>query len=223
MNYSSKKNKILNIYNILLQHYGPQGWWPQNGKYFPDNENKYEVILGAILTQNTSWKNVERALNNLRKKELINPDRILSISIDKLAELIKPSGYYNQKAKRIMEVTKALLPFLKKGKIPTREELLNIKGIGPETADSILLYAFHVPVFVIDAYTIRFLERLNLCHKPCNYYEAQQLFMNNLPMDEKVYNEYHALLVKHCKDICKKNPECEICPIKNHGLCNFPS
>ena len=214
---------LMNIYDTLLREYGPQGWWPVGGKYFPEIKDVYEIIIGAILTQNTAWKNVERALKNLRERGLIDPKKILDIPIEELSSLIKPSGYYNQKARRLKEVTRFIFPFLKKETVPSREELLEIKGIGPETADSILLYAFQVPIFVIDAYTRRLLERLGLCDAPCSYQKAQALFMSSLPEDEKLYNEYHALIVKHCKDICKKRPECSICCLKNKGICRYPA
>ena len=218
------KNIILKIYNLLLEQYGPQGWWPVKGKYFPDEknrdeENRYEIIVGAILTQNTAWKNVEKALSNLREKGLIDPDRIMKIDTNKLAELIRPSGYYNQKALRLKEVTENLLFYIKTGKIPKREELLIIRGIGPETADSILLYAFHYPIFVVDAYTRRLLIRIGLCKFSCSYDDAQNLFMSNLPRDEKLFNEYHALIVKHGKDLCKKNPLCRKCILKEKSIC----
>ena len=212
---------ILKIYNALFKEYGPQGWWPVNGRYFPEHENKFEIIVGSILTQNTSWTNVEKALRNLRKENLIDPEKILKVETNKLAELIKPSGYYNQKAKRLKEVTKNILPHLKNNTVPTRKELLKIKGIGPETADSILLYAFHVPIFVIDAYTRRLLIRIGICKAPCDYNEAQKIFMKSLPRNEKIFNEYHALIVKHGKDICKKTPICNQCILKKEGLCRY--
>ena len=215
------KNIILKVYEILLNEYGPQGWWPVGGRYFPEKEDKYEIIVGAILTQNTAWNNVEKALSNLREKGLLSPEKIINIKTDKLADLIKPSGYYNQKAKRLKEVTENILPYLNSNTPPRREELLKIKGIGDETADSILLYAFHIPIFVIDAYTRRLLVRTGLCEPPCNYDEAQSTFMSNLPRDEKLFNEYHALIVKHGKDICKKAPLCNECILKKNGVCNF--
>jgi len=218
---ANQKNIIYKIYKILLDEYGKQGWWPVGGRYFPEKENKYEIILGAILTQNTAWKNVEKALWNLRKEGLIDPENIMKIDTNQLATLIKPSGYYNQKAKRLKEVTRSIIIYLKENTLPSREELLNIKGIGPETADSILLYAFHIPIFVVDAYTRRLLYRIGLCKTPCAYNKAQDIFMSNLPPDEKLFNEYHALIVKHGKDICKTKPLCNMCILKQKGICSF--
>lgn len=213
-------NELDLIYKKLYSAFGPQRWWPA--------ETAFEVMVGAILTQNTNWNNVEKALNNLKKDKLLTPAGLYSLSIDKLSESIIPAGYYNIKAKRL----KAFLNFLfanYEGKIERmlskdtrllREELLSVKGIGPETADSILLYALNKPVFVIDAYTKRILSRHKLLNESAAYEDAQGLFMSGLKNDEKKFNEYHALLVKLAKEFClKNNPKCEICPLNktNHS------
>jgi len=206
------KNKILAIYHILLKEFKAQGWWPINQKYSSNNYSKpetekeiIEICLGAILTQNTTWKNVEKSLIKLERNNLIDVNNLNKIETEKLSLIIKSSGYNNQKAKKLKEFTK----FLVSKKEITRENLLNIWGIGPETADSILLYAYKKPFFVIDAYTKRIFSRLGF--KENKYDELQKLFTKNIPEDYKFYNEYHALLVKLGKDICKKEPLCNIC------------
>ena len=198
-------NKISKIYNILYKEYGPQKWWPTRTK-----NKQFEVIIGAILTQNTSWKNVEQALTNLEKENLISINKIKSTRVDKLARLIKPSGYYNQKAERL----KLAADFFLENKQPTREQLLAVKGIGPETADSILLYAFNKPIFVIDAYTKRIFSRIGMCKDRCEYHELQNIFHKALPKKVKLFNGYHALLVELAKQHCAKTPDCDKCPIR---------
>jgi len=202
-----------------MKTYGPQYWWPAG-----DKNRETEIIIGAILTQNTSWTNVEKAIKNLRENNLIDFKKINKINSTKLANLIKSSGYYNQKAKKL----KAFSNFIKKydynlkkleNKKNLREELLKIHGIGKETADSILLYALNKPVFVIDAYTKRILHRLKLADENSSYDDLQKLFMENLPKDSKLFNEYHALLVKLGKDFCKKKPVCDKCPLNN--VCSY--
>jgi len=211
-------NKIKLIYNKLHTSFGPQGWWPltikgNSSKHHvgspKTNNHRFEIIIGAILTQNTNWKNVEKALYNLSKNNLINPNKIKSAKQETIAKLIRPSGYYNQKAERL----KLIAEFTQKNKEPTREQLLEVKGIGPETADSILLYAYQKPFFVIDAYTKRIFQKLG--YKENNYDEWQTLFTNALPKDTKLFNEYHALLVELGKNHCKTKPVCDKCPIKD--------
>ena len=176
-------NQILEIYGILLKEFKEQGWWPVFRNYFPNyikpenNKEILEICLGAILTQNTSWKNVEKALDELRKDNLIDLDNLKKIDVNKLALIIKSSGYNNQKARKIKEFIK----FLVSGKKINRENLLGVWGIGYETADSILLYAYKKPVFVIDAYTKRIMNRIGF--KEDNYSDSQELFMNNLEKD----------------------------------------
>jgi endonuclease-3 related protein len=205
-------NKILKIYKLLYDEYKPQGWWPilmsneseeyatlyhPNDFSYPKNrDQRFEISIGAILTQNTAWKNVEKALINLKKQDLLNCKGILRVNEEKLKELIRPSGYYNQKAERL----KIFADWFSKLKnIPQRNELLSLKGIGPETADSILLYAFKIPSFVVDAYTKRIFYALKLIKKDSRYEEVKHLFEHNIPRDFKLYQEYHALLVEHAK------------------------
>ena len=198
------------LYNRLLRAYGPQGWWPINNHYHPgDNtfprteEERFEICIGAILTQNTAWTNVNKALTNLRHAHAINPAKILRLSHEQLTTLIKPAGYYNQKATYL----KIFALFFEACKdTPTRQALLAIKGIGKETADSILLYAYHKPIFIIDAYTKRILEKHGLLLANASYDEAQTLFHKQLEPDTKLFQEYHALLVAHAKRYYQKRP-----------------
>ncbi len=211
-------NKIAVIYKKLLKAYGNQKWWPTTleGELHPsyhgngiNEKQRFEIIAGAILTQNTSWKNVEKAIISLNKTKSLGINKIKKISKSKLASLIKPSGYYNQKAERL----KIVADFFSKNRNPTREQLLAVKGIGPETADSILLYAFSKPVFVVDAYTKRIFSRIGLCKGKCGYDELQEIFHNNLPKKARMFNEYHALIVELAKQRCSKKPNCKKCPI----------
>lgn len=205
-------NQIKQIYKQLLKAYGPQGWWPVT----TDNA-VFEIITGAILTQNTAWKNVEKAIENLKKNDLVAVEKIRKTDKKRLALLIRSAGYYNQKAERLIIFAEFLSknPIKKLMKEETgklREKLLAIKGIGDETADSILLYAFNKPVFVIDAYTKRIFKRVG--YKEESYEELQALFMKNLKKDARLFNEYHALLVELGKNLCKKRPSCGNCPLK---------
>jgi len=217
---TKKAFSLLDIYKLLYKRFGPRHWWP--------GDTKLEIIIGAILTQNTAWSNVEKAISNLKKSDLLKVKRLSQVSRKRLARLIKPSGYYNIKSQRVKE----FLGFLNSrydGKIEKmfrtktsklREELLNVKGIGPETADSILLYAGQKPVFVIDSYTKRVFSRHRYIHEDASYEEAQEFFVKNLPRDVKLFNEYHALIVELGKNLCKsKKPLCSECPIKGvrHG------
>jgi len=205
-------NRVYEIYKELYDYYGPQHWWPA--------DDWFEVTVGAILTQNTSWNNVEKSIENLKQRDLLKPEKLSTIKEDDLAQLIRSSGFYNLKSKRL----KNFLEWLKKynydiDKIKNksvtslRKELLSIKGIGKETADSILLYAFEMPVFVIDAYTKRMFSRLGLISGK-EYDEFQDFFEKNLRRDVQLYNEYHALIVKHSKVYCKKVPKCSDCFLK---------
>src|SRR3989344_6190781 len=223
-------NSMLNVYNKLYNSYKEQGWWPiiskDNrviyNKTFKNREKtqdeKLQICLGAILTQNTVWKNVEKALINLNKNKLISIKRLDKVLDKKLALLIKPSGYYNQKVKTI----KNFISFVKKYRNinelfldkKIREKLLKVKGIGPETADSMILYAGNKPIFVVDAYTKRIFTRLNKL-KSQTYDELQGLLHKNMEKDSKLFNEYHALIVKHAKEHCKKIPSCENCCLKD--------
>ncbi len=210
----TKSERIAGFYDVLYKHYGPQGWWPA--------KTELECILGAILTQNTAWKNVEKAMENLKREELISIDKLALIPVQHLASLIRPSGYFNQKAAKIKNFINFILENYS-GKLEEmfeedtqtlRDKLLGIKGIGPETADSILLYAGKKPVFVIDAYTYRILSRHGMIPEESSYGEMQELFMGSLPEDVQVFNEYHALLVRVGKEQCKKTPLCEGCPLE---------
>lgn len=216
------KKPLLDIYDRLYSRFGPQGWWP--------GETPFEVIVGAILTQNTAWSNVEKAIGNLKGRRLLSPKKLSNTKPSLIAKLIRPSGYYNIKTQRLRN----FLDFLNKGfrgdlkKLLSgpagdlRKALLAIKGIGPETADSILLYAANRPVFVVDAYTKRIFSRHKLIRKDAGYDEIQRIFMSNLPRNTRLYNEYHALIVRTGKELCKKNPKCNLCPLNNYPLNKAP-
>jgi len=207
--------KLGPIYKKLYKKFGPQGWWPA--------ETPFEVMVGAILTQNTSWANVEKAIANLKKRRLLKPVRMRSLTDKQLSRLIMPAGYYNIKAKRLKNFVQFLFDryggdIKKMARCDSgalRTQLLSVNGIGPETADSMLLYALNKPVFVVDAYTRRILGRHGLIRDPATYDDVQRLFMSGLKKEEKLFNEYHALLVKLAKDFCLKlKPKCELCPLK---------
>jgi len=206
---------LLKIYNLLYEKFGPRHWWP--------GDTRLEIIIGAILTQNTAWKNVEKAIKNLKREGVLKVRPLTRIPEKKLARLIKPAGYYNIKSHRV----KSFLSFLntkyngnlnrmfKRETQKLRSELLGIKGIGPETADSILLYAGGKPVFVVDAYTKRVFSRHNFAAQETEYEGWQRLFQDNLPSDVKLYNEFHALIVELGKELCRpNNPMCAKCPIR---------
>ncbi|HUT86092.1 MAG TPA: hypothetical protein VMW66_04580 [Elusimicrobiales bacterium] len=223
------------IYLLLLKKYGHQGWWPVTPKkgikpiyharkYKPKTpREKLEICLGAILTQNTSWSNVEKVLINLNKEKLLSLEKLSKINIKKLQHLIKSSGYFVQKSKKIKLFCKFIksqfegdISRLFKEKTENlRGHLLSIWGIGPETADSILLYACNRPVFVIDAYTMRISKRMGWFGNLC-YDGAQKFFKLNLPKSIKTYNEFHAMLVLLGKNFCKPKPLCKECPINKH-------
>jgi len=204
----------MRIYKKMYERFGSRHWWPA--------DTPFEVIIGAILTQNTAWSNVEKAIVNLKNQGLTTPKKLYQININFLAQAIRPAGYYNIKAKRLKAFLKFLFQryngSLKKmfavSASNLRKELLQVNGIGPETADSILLYAANKPVFVIDAYTKRIFSRHNFIKPDAAYDQAQRFFTSNLPKDTKLFNEYHALIVELGKNICKTKPRCEICPIK---------
>jgi len=189
-------------YQNLLKKYKLQGWWPINGKYHPgdysypkNSKQRFEVCVGAILTQNTTWLNVEKALFNLQKLRAISPNKILSINENKLKEAIRSSGYFNEKVKKLKIFSEFYVNL--QDKVPTRNQLLELWGIGPETADSILLYAYKIPTFVVDAYT----RKVFNFDKNMKYEEIKQLFEANIEADFKIYQEYHALIVEHAKHI----------------------
>jgi len=194
------KKELMSVYNKLIAYYGLQDWWPGEG---------FEIAVGAVLTQQTDWSNVEIALNKLKEANCLNIECLKKISFEELESLIKSSGYYRVKAKRL----KNLVNLLSINPSPNRKELLSVKGLGDETTDSILLYWFEEPYFVIDSYTFRILERLGL-YKNGSYLELQRVFMNNIPNNIQLYKEYRALLVAHAKRHCKKsNPICNSCPL----------
>lgn len=206
---------VFKIYHRLLAGYGPQYWWPGN--------SPFEVIIGAILTQSAAWVNVEKAIDNLKAAGALSPKAILKMPSEELAQLVRPSGYYNAKALKL----KAFVEWLDKScsssldalsPVPTgdlRNRLLSVHGIGNETADSILLYALKRPVFVIDAYTRRITSRIGLLSENNGYIECQKYFMNNLPIDVQLFNEYHALIVRLGKEACRKNPDCTKCCLQD--------
>jgi endonuclease III related protein len=201
------------LYSILLQHYGPQGWWP--------GDTPVEVAVGAILTQNTNWKNVALAIDRLKEAGLLTAGALQELPETALAEYIRPAGYYNIKARRLKNFINFLFhrfggSMAAMAAAPwelLRPELLAVKGIGPETADSILLYGLEKPTFVVDAYTFRILSRHGLAAEPSTYEELQAIFMDALPSETKQYQEYHALLVKVGKDCCRPKPRCATCPL----------
>ncbi len=208
----SSKSELLKVYEALLESYGKQNWWPVDEEYHrkAGSDPREEIVIGAILTQNTSWKNVEKALENLKRENLLSFEGVLKTPLEKLQELVRPSGYYRQKARRLKEVAKALSPIDKVRTIP-REELLKVKGIGKETADAVLLYAGNRLFFVIDAYTKRIVNRV--WGMEGSYEELRKWFEENLPKDLEIYKEFHALLDEHAKRFCKKTPVCEGCPL----------
>lgn len=208
------QSQLLAAYDLLLERFGPQHWWP--------GESPFEVMVGAILTQNTNWGNVEKAIRNLKQQSLLDPHKINNLRQNRLATLIRPAGYYNIKARRLKNFISGFVKdfngkpaALKKLSLDeAREWLLSIKGVGPETADSILLYALDKPAFVVDAYTKRIMERHGFVAEEVSYQELQELFMDNLEPDVPLFNEYHALLVRAGKECCKKAPRCNECPLE---------
>jgi endonuclease-3 related protein len=216
MAHKTKKNYeiiLKEMYRRLYKAFGPQHWWP--------GETPFEIAVGAILTQNTNWGNVERAIDNLKKLNVLEAERLQKMSDKRLALLIRPAGYFNVKTKRLKEFLNFLITNYRgsmermkaEDTAVLRERLLSINGIGPETADSILLYALEKPVFVIDAYTRRVLERHQLISSKATYQDIQRIFHENLPRDTGLFNEYHALFVRLGKDFCKSKPDCKRCPL----------
>lgn len=208
------RQRLLRLHDTLLKRFGPQHWWP--------GETPFEVMVGAVLTQNTAWTNVEKAIANLKADGPLTPERILDLAPPRLAELIRPSGYFNLKARRLRAVVQWFVTSwqgeaqaLAAGDLTAaRAALLGVYGVGEETADSILLYAAGHPTFVIDAYTRRLLVRLGWVEEDATYGELQQLFMAHLPADAPLFNEYHALIVALGKDICRPRPQCAACPLR---------
>jgi endonuclease-3 related protein len=206
---------IQRAYSILLQRFGKQHWWPAR--------TRLEMMLGAVLTQNTAWTNVEKAFSNLRKNDTLKFQTLEISSQKQIAKWIRPAGYFNQKAGYI----KAMIETIRErfdGSLnrlfaldtpALRREMLSWKGVGPETADSILLYAARRPVFVVDAYTRRVCARHGWCDRNASYDSVARLFTDNLPVDVQLYNEYHALIVRLCKEHCTTKPKCEGCPLES--------
>jgi len=200
------------LYEVLLEEFGPQHWWP--------GETSFEVMVGAVLTQNTNWKNVERAIDNLKGNHLLDPHALHRLSEGELATLVRPSGFYNVKARRLRSLLDWLidtadgdLEALRHRPLSRlRRELLSVPGVGPETADSILLYALGKPTFVVDAYTRRVLRRHRLIDQRATYDDVKTLFESSLPRDAQLFNEYHALLVELGKRFCRPRPLCAGCP-----------
>jgi endonuclease-3 related protein len=236
------RKNINRLYRLLLGAYGPQGWWPlsqaagagtagldEQGYHpaqygLPDNAaGRFEVAVGAVLTQNTAWRNVVQALGNLRRDRLLSPRAVHTASPAVLRRAVRSSGYYNQKAKKLKYLANFFLKdgCLRTGRVPHRAALLSIWGVGEETADSILLYAFHEPVFVIDAYTRRLLARLGWAEEKTSYRQVQEMMQRSLPPDRVKYNEYHALIVEHAKRHCRKKPVCDGCPVAL--MCPWPA
>lgn len=197
------KEILRQIFDELLSFYGSQEWWPGEG---------LEIAVGAVLTQQTNWNNVEKALTKLKDANCLSLTCLEKISLRELEQLIRSSGYYKVKARRL----KNLIKLLSVNSNPSREDLLSVSGVGFETADSILLYLFEKPHFVIDSYTFRIMRRIGV-YSGKNYSELQRLFMKYIPKDVQLYKDYHSLLVKHAKSCCNKNdPKCDMCPLKHN-------
>jgi endonuclease-3 related protein len=203
------------VYRRLLDAFGPQHWWP--------GETPFEVVVGAVLTQNTNWQNVEKAIRNLREADVLEPIALYNVPVEELEELIRPAGYFRIKSHRL----RSLLEFVVEryeGSLDAmfqtsldvlRSQLLEVHGIGPETADSILLYAGNLPIFVIDAYTHRVFSRHGWIDFDADYHQLQDYVQSSIPQEIPLYNEFHALIVRLGKDFCRKSsPKCETCPLQ---------
>lgn len=210
----TQKKILTGIYDLLYARFGSQQWWP--------GDTAFEISVGAILTQNTNWGNVEKAIHNLKREKVLNARALHTMSRKRLASFIRPAGYFNVKAGRLKHFV-AFLWDQYQGKMDLigvgetdalRRQLLEVHGIGPETADSILLYALHRPVFVIDAYTRRILHRHGLVSERAEYHELQALFHGSLTADVRLYNEFHALFVKLGKEFCRPKSVCSGCPLE---------
>lgn len=207
-------SQMLQVYRRLFDAFGPQHWWP--------GETPFEVLVGAVLTQNTNWQNVVRAIDNLRTADLLDPQALYNVPLEELEELLQPAGYFRVKARRLRNLLQFLLErydgSLKKmfrgDMAELRKELLAVSGIGPETADSILLYAGNLPTFVVDAYTHRVLARHGWIDFEADYHQIQDYLVSSLPQEPQLYNEFHALFVHLGKHFCKKSgPKCRECPL----------
>ena len=213
--HMNKKKVLTEIYDSLSKSFGKQYWWP--------GDTAFEVAIGAILTQNTNWANVEKAIKNLKTAKVFTPKKMYEIDIETLADLIKPSGYFNVKAKRLkhfiewlfLHYNGSLSKLFKLDYAALREQLLSVNGVGRETADSIILYAAEKLTFVVDAYTKRVLVRHGLITEDYDYDAIKAVFEDNLPKEVSLYNEYHALIVMVGKYYCKPRMQCEECPLKD--------
>jgi endonuclease-3 related protein len=206
---------VLDVYQRLLDAFGPQQWWPA--------QSPFEVLVGAVLVQNTNWNNVAKAIENLRSADLLEPHALAAVAPEELEELIRPAGYFRVKARRLHNLVAflvdhydgALEAMFHTEPALLREKLLSVNGIGPETADSILLYAGNLPRFVVDTYTHRVLSRHGWIDFDTDYHQLQQFFEDRLPADAVLFNEFHALLVRLGKDYCRKqSPRCGACPLR---------
>lgn len=210
---------LFEVFQRLLASYGPQRWWPA--------DTPFEVMVGAILTQSAAWNNVEKAIFNLKEQGLLHPEALRTVPLSELAAAIRPSGYFNSKAKKLIALASWLetrhddaSALREQDTRSLRAELLSVYGIGEETADSIMLYACDHPVFVVDAYTRRILGRLGIKPEKDSYAKWQALFMENLPRQASLFNGYHALLVQHGKSVCRKmTPDCPLCCLV--AICPF--
>jgi endonuclease-3 related protein len=213
------RETLRSIYQRLMDNYGPQHWWPA--------QEPFEVMVGAVLTQSAAWANVEKAITNLKTSKALAPEPLRRLSVSEIAELIHPCGYYNAKALKLKSLAQWLGEYydddlerlFASDVAQLREQLLSIHGIGEETADSIILYGANKPVFVIDAYTRRIISRVGLAPESNSYTAYQCLFMDNLPADVGMFNEYHALLVNLAKNVCRTRPLCQQCCL--YSLCDF--
>ena len=203
----------MEVYDRLFAAYGPQHWWPA--------DTPFEVLIGAVLVQNTSWQNVKKAIDTLRREDLLEPRALYGLAVEELEEKIRPAGYFRVKARRLRHLLGFLVnryggsldAMFRTGLPELREQLLAVHGIGPETADSILLYAGGLPTFVVDTYTHRVFARHGWIAFDADYYQIKDHFESGLAMDARLYNEYHALLVHVGKEHCRKTPKCEGCPL----------
>ncbi len=201
-------------FDILFARFGKQHWWP--------GDSPWEICTGAVLTQNTSWNNVEKAIALIKSAGALDPRRVVELPVSELEELIRPSGFFRIKTRRLKNMAVWWMDNVRDSKLAAghstaewRRRLLEVNGIGPETADSILLYCFSRPVFVIDAYARRISARHFGTDPEISYHELQKIFMENLPASAELFNEYHALLVRNAKECCRKNVCLENCPLRN--------
>ncbi|MBJ6725631.1 endonuclease III domain-containing protein [Geomesophilobacter sediminis] len=213
------RNRLMEIFDLLLAYYGPLHWWPA--------DTPFEVCVGAILTQNTNWGNVEKAIVNLKQEGVLSAAALWDLEPERLAELIRPSGFFNIKSTRLKDFLRFVIErygsldaMFERDWRELREELLGVRGIGCETCDSILLYAGGKPSFVVDAYTRRLFSRLGIVKENDDYETVRALFMNALPSDADLFNEYHALIVQHSKDHCRKKQRCGGCPLGARCCCH---